>query len=479
MKAFMLSRLTLVVVFTLMSFVFASATHLRGGYIRVKRIDQNSLNFLITLTVFTNSANSSVPVGGDDGVSYLYFGDGGRIFVPTIYPKVVPDTDGKIGVVEFTVNHVYSSYQRVTLSFQEPNRNAGVVNAINTISSLFYIETSINLDAGLDLAGDGIVSGPTLLTTPIFQGAVKSDFTASVAAWAPDGFSNFYTLAAPLKGPGTPLDDYKIPDSFKLNRFNGQISWDTKFKNGYTLGEYSFAVRIFQFNGEREVCSMLVDFQVILGEEAATNPLLTDNADLDENNRVYVPDGVTRKIRVFAEDAPAQTIGLRLYWELSNIPVYGYALSLSEYDSIHDGRNIHVGLIAFTGYPDVIRATPYSVSVRAAYARSDGTIYRDLSYLWYTTDTELVYPDPVLAVHTDDDAVGLRAYPNPVEDFLYLDWTGVRSIQLYAMTGELILQETAGATKAIDFRNQKPGMYFLKYECTDRKGGVMKIVKRG
>ena len=476
MRAFMLSRLALVAVFALVPFVFVSATHLRGGYIRVQRVDQNSLDFLITLTVFTNSASSAVPVGGADDVSFLDFGDGSRSFVPATYAKPLPGGDGRTGMVEFTVRHHYNSYQQVTISYQEPNRNAGVVNASHTISSLFYLETKINLDQAMDQAGDGIVAGPTPLLPSVFQGAVKSDFTASVATGGPEGFSNFYTLAVPLKGRSTPLDDYKVPDSFRLNKFNGQITWDTKFNNGYTVGEYTFAVRIFQFKGEQVVCSMIVDFQVILGEEDISTPLLSDNADLDENNRIYLPEGATRKIRVFAEDASSLEMNLKLYWELSE-SIYWGAVDLLEYDSTQGNRSIHVGLITLTIYPDLVRTAPYSLSVRAAYIRSGGTIYRDLSYLLYTTDTELVYPDPVLAAHTDDEAESLRVYPNPVEDFLYLDWTGVRSIQLYTLNGELILEETSGANKAIDFRNRKPGMYLLKYERTDRKNGVIKIVK--
>jgi hypothetical protein len=65
-----------------------------------------------------------------------------------------------------------------------------------------------------------------------------------------------------------------------------------------------------------------------------------------------------------------------------------------------------------------------------------------------------------------------------LEDFLYVEGEGIQSVRLYFMEGELILNEKPGAATRIDFRNRKPGIYYLQYERNDRNTGLLKIVRK-
>ncbi len=57
-----------------------------------------------------------------------------------------------------------------------------------------------------------------------------------------------------------------------------------------------------------------------------------------------------------------------------------------------------------------------------------------------------------------------QLFPNPVNNVLEIDWTGVESytLELYDITGKLILFENISSSKSIDFQRLEAGLYILK-----------------
>ena len=74
---------------------------------------------------------------------------------------------------------------------------------------------------------------------------------------------------------------------------------------------------------------------------------------------------------------------------------------------------------------------------------------------------------------------GIRIYPNPVQDKLYLD--GLSSgmlIRILDITGRTVYQETSAAgNRSIDMSRLHPGNYLLQLSNKDGSKTVTKLVK--
>ncbi|MBX2945908.1 MAG: gliding motility-associated C-terminal domain-containing protein [Cyclobacteriaceae bacterium] len=233
----------------------ALATHLRAGQIVATRISCTGLTFRITVTVYTNTG-SPVLFGGE--MDYLDFGDG----TP---PKLVPETPNIIdpalgqgvGTASFTIEHTYPAPGRYTISYIEPNRNGGVLNMDNSISTTFYIETQINIDPFF-----GCNNTPQLLIPPIDRACVGVAFFHNPGAFDPDGDSLSYEFVIPFRDRNQTVANYRNPNNqnfynnfatgneagngpptFTINPVDGTIIWDAPGRQG----EYNIAFIIVEW----------------------------------------------------------------------------------------------------------------------------------------------------------------------------------------------------------------------------------------
>lgn len=257
MKVRVLIRFFLVVFVCMAMGHQVQATHLRAGEITVRRENCGSLRFSITITVFTNTKNTPVKFGGDVDVSYLDFGDGTREFVPEVDNIVRLDLapDGSIATASYTTTHTYGSQQSYKISYQEPNRNGGVLNMDQSITTLFYLETVINMD--LFFASGGCSNSPRLLVPPIDRACVGAAWTHNPGAFDPDGDSISYEMVIPNSDENVNVVNYRDPNNpgfytnyetaneegngrpeFKINAVTGTITWDAP---GGSPGEYNIA----------------------------------------------------------------------------------------------------------------------------------------------------------------------------------------------------------------------------------------------
>jgi len=339
MKAKRLLRVLLCFSFLLAVGYQSFATHLRAGEITVQRINCNDLDFLITITVFTNTKNTTVKFGGDPDLSYLYFGDGQRVFVPETDNTIRYDlaADGSIATASFTVRHHYSSYQQYKISYQEPNRNAGVLNMDNSVNTLFYIETVINLDPYLDFIG-GCSSSPRLLVPPIDKACTGATWTHNPGAYDPDKKDSIsYEMVIPNSAenlnvvhyrdpndPGfytnynTANEDKDGPPTWGINAITGTITWDAPGK----AGEYNIAFVVKEWRKIEGIWRNLGfvrrDMQIIVEDCDNKRPLLQIPDELCVEAGTFIdvpikgtdPDGDPVKIEAFSpifQYPPAQS----------------------------------------------------------------------------------------------------------------------------------------------------------------------------
>ncbi len=247
----------------------ANATHLRAGDITVAHPSCSSLEYIITLHIYTRVAPGSVVFGGGT----LNFGDGTTLITNKVpNPPVIAQVDnGGVGEVTYTVTHTYPGPGTYTITYYEQNRNQNVLNINNSVGTAFFIQTQISINPGL-----GCDNTPVLLVPPIDEGCTGVKWTHNPGAYDPDGDSLSYSLYVPQKGgvydvngnfvSGVPVEGYQAPDAqqfytaiglpypnvkedgtgppiFSIDPLTGTITWDAPGESG----EYNIAFFITEW----------------------------------------------------------------------------------------------------------------------------------------------------------------------------------------------------------------------------------------
>jgi gliding motility-associated-like protein len=251
----------------------ALATHNRAGEITFEQI--GPLTIRVTITTYTKSSS----VAADRDSLLIEWGDGST--------RVIPRSNGNgqelgndIKLNLYIAEHTYPGRATYTLRMTDPNRNGGILN-LNPPSSdaiQFYLETQFTF---LNQQFQGPNSSPVLLQPPIDFGILGQPFVHNPNAYDPDGDSLSYELIVPQQGPGEIVPNYFFPNqvapgannNISLNPRTGEFRWESPQR----AGEYSIAMRIYEFRNGQLISSMIRDMQILI---------------LDRNNRPPVVEGV-------------------------------------------------------------------------------------------------------------------------------------------------------------------------------------------
>jgi hypothetical protein len=208
----------------------ALGTHLRAGEITATRVSCTSLEFIITITVYTDTGTE---IRFGDGI--LDFGDGSEPHqTPTIENTLRPDLGPEIGTVTYSINHVFPAPGAYVISYLEPNRNQGILNMFNSVETRFYLETLVRIDAIL-----GCSNTPRLLVPPIDKACTGAAWFHNPGAFDPDGDSISFELAIPKKEKGLLVDNYRPPHA---KEFYDKIGLDYNTANETQDGQPTFTI---------------------------------------------------------------------------------------------------------------------------------------------------------------------------------------------------------------------------------------------
>jgi hypothetical protein len=440
------------------------ATHLRAGEISIRQLSKNSLTFRITITVFTNTINTDVLFGGED--EWLDFGDGTRVLVPETPNTMRPDLGLGVATASFTVDHAYADYGNYLISYSEPNRNEAVLNMSSSVSTRFYIEARMRIEA------DILYESPRFLTPPIFLGISGTPFSSSIACKDTNNYTLYYELITPKQEQQSNVVDYQLPENFDLNLYNGLITWDTEFKGIPATGEFAFAIKVIQVNNDGELVGYVTrDFQIILTEQDFSASF-SDNAALDENNRIYVPENNTSQLKVFAIGEEVESVSMTVESELLN---YDNALAVQLYDSTSGNQKIKVGVLSLQTVSELVRENPYAINIRMKISKSGDVFFQDTNYLFYTLDVELDEPTIILA--TGEDMLPLSLYPNPLTDFVYFAGNENKGVAHVSDSEGRILLSTKLTENKIDLSALKAGAYFIRINVPNQPGKTIRVIK--
>ncbi|MEK6780438.1 MAG: gliding motility-associated C-terminal domain-containing protein [Bacteroidota bacterium] len=320
------ARLLLFGVVLLVPFI-SQATHLRAGEITVERVSCTSRDYLICITVYTNTG-SEIKFG--DGV--LDFGDGSNPHItPSIDNTLRPDLGPNVGTVTYCINHTYSGPGKYIISYGENNRNGGILNILNSVETKFYVETIINIDPLL-----GCSNSPKLLVPPIDKACTGAAWYHNPGAYDPDGDSLSFELAIPLKDEGQLVNGYRPPNSeefytriglnygtsneeqngeptFSIDAITGTLIWDAPG----APGEYniSFFIKEWRKIGDTWVLLGYVtrDMQIVVEDCDNERPEIEVPAD------VCVEAGTIINAEIFGTDPDQDSVKIEAFSQVFGI----------------------------------------------------------------------------------------------------------------------------------------------------------------
>ncbi len=303
------------------------ATHLRAGEITVQRLSCTSLTFRITITVYTNTG-SDIKFG--EGL--LDFGDGSDPHVtPIVENTLRPDLGPQVATVSYSINHTYSGPSKYTISYLEPNRNAGILNMVNSVETRFYLETVINIDPFL-----GCSNTPLLLVPPIDKACTGAAWFHNPGAFDPDGDSVSFEFAIPKKEKGQFVNGYRDPNArefysltginyamanekqdgpptFTINSKTGTIIWDAPG----APGEYNIAFLIKEWR-------KIQGAWVLLGYVTRDMQIIVEDCDnrrpeLDVPPDICVEAGTIINQDIFGSDPDLDSVKIEAFSQLFGI----------------------------------------------------------------------------------------------------------------------------------------------------------------
>ncbi|MFZ9848100.1 MAG: gliding motility-associated C-terminal domain-containing protein [Flavobacteriales bacterium] len=257
------------------------STHNRAGEITYTQTGPNTIT--ITVTTYTKASSEAdrpkIIVKWGDGKSEESDRDAN-------YPQLYSND---IKINKYIKTHTYPSSGEFTLSFEDANRNADVVNIPNSIDIPFYIESKVTLNPFL-----GTNSSPTLLYAPIDDACLNNTFLHNPGAFDTEGDQLKYTLVSCKTTDGAAITGYSLPAGISMNANTGDLVWNTPT----LIGEFNVAFMIEEYRNGYKIGSILRDMQITV--LACPN---NDPPVLNLPQEICVEAGDTVNLKIFAKDS--------------------------------------------------------------------------------------------------------------------------------------------------------------------------------
>lgn len=247
------------------------ATHNQAGEIRLVPVGTGCQTFKAIVTTYTKENSQA-----DRPELTLYWGDGDSTVVPRINVSGVSVGNGtKMNLYEGT--HAYTGPNACyTVSFEDPNRNQGVINIPNSVNTPFYVYTQVCINAWV-----GCNSTPLLLNPPIDEACNCKKFIHNPGAFDAEGDDLRYKLVACRGAGGNTVPGYTFPSGMTIDSLSGDLVWPCP---GSSSGEYNVAIEITEYriiNNKRYKVGLTIrDMQITVKSGCINNPpVITDIPD--------------------------------------------------------------------------------------------------------------------------------------------------------------------------------------------------------
>ena len=269
------------------------ATHNRAGEITYEHLS----GFTYKAKIVTYTKTSAIP---DRTELPFNWGDGTLDTLQRI-SKVLSTNDVTINTYAGT--HTYSGQGSFTMSFEDPNRNAGILNMFNSDLIPFYVQSTLIISSFT-----GHNTSVQLLEAPIDNGCFNEIYIHNPNAFDIDGDSLSYELTPSLGSGGSTIPSWVVPnasDSIVIDPFTGDFLWVKPAK----IGIFNIAILIKEWRsipsgGVQLVGSVMRDMQITIIACNNNAPVIAPIADY------CVDAGDTVQFNVTATDANIDNLTL-------------------------------------------------------------------------------------------------------------------------------------------------------------------------
>ena len=286
----------IVLLFGLMLSCSLHATHNRAGEITYRHLG----GFQYEATIITYTKSDSPADRPDLGISW---GDGSVDTIPRINGLGMGELVApSVKMNKYVGVHTYPGPSIYLISFEDPNRNGGLVNIPNSVNVPFYVSTQLIINPFL-----GVNNSVQLLNPPIDEACPGQIFIHNPGAYDPDGDSLSYRLSVCLGEGGLDIIGFNQPvasNNFTLDPITGDLIWDAPLMNG--VGEYNVAFIVEEWRRGIRIGYVTRDMQINVVPCNNQPPVINPLPDL------CVDAGTLINFQVQASDAdsPVQSITL-------------------------------------------------------------------------------------------------------------------------------------------------------------------------
>ncbi|MCH8331040.1 MAG: T9SS type A sorting domain-containing protein [Bacteroidetes bacterium] len=438
----------------LILFVFnSSATHNLAGEIIVEHV--KGLEYKATIVTYTKV--SSVQADRDSLI--LSWGDGTVLLVPRKSELIIANGVKKNSYSQFG-SHIYFSPGIYTISVEDPNRNAGVINIPVSVNKSFYIETVIDIS---DTLSNGHVNSVDFNLEPILFAHPGTIYKHNPSPIDPDGDSLLFELV-PCKGlNGQNISGYSFPANISIHSSSGEITWQVP----QILGIYDFAIKISEFRNGYLMGHMIRDFQVTVIPQLIQDIRIDglEQLELNEEGIYSYTLSPNEKFEVYLTISSNDKSYTPIF--RSNTELY----SLDNSAICDPDWDLPLGTVGctygWTPQSKDARGHPYIFVVRGNLFQNEGfgnsiltnkVIQKDVTFLLYARSEPAGIDVPLAA------SPSVIVYPNPFGDhiFVNVDRNEPYDIQIYNLQGKMVHLARGFGSGRVDLYMLPRGMYIYQ-----------------
>ena len=251
----------------------AHATHNRSGSITYRHLYGNTYEF----TVKTCTKSSS---DADRPQLEVKWGDGSKDTIDRNNSLTIFDTQYDVQQNFYTGTHTYTGPGSYIVSVEDPNRNAGVINIVNSVNAVFCIQTEIVISPFIGSPNNSLIIEDC--PCPEFA-CLNKTYCYNLSAYDPDGDSLAYSLV-PCRGedclemsiPAVYNYPHDVGGGFlSIDSITGTLCWE----NPLVQGEYNLAIKISEYRQGIYIGSVLQDMQLTVKACANDQPEIVEKPD--------------------------------------------------------------------------------------------------------------------------------------------------------------------------------------------------------
>ena len=242
--------------------------------------------------------------------------------------------------------HTYLGPGVYYLIMEDPNRNEGVINILNSLNQVFTIQTMLVISPAT-----GHNNSVQLLKMPIEDACLNQPWIHNPVAFDPDGDSLVYSLVPCMGADALALAGWLLPDAstvngsdvFSIDSQTGDVTWVVP----PLAGEFNIAIKIEEFRDGLLVGYVIRDMQITVITCNNQPPVIAPLPDY------CVEAGSTIQFDVNASDPNGNAVFISAFGgPLTNV--------------VHEAEfNTFTDTFYWNPECDEVRATPYTVSFEA------------------------------------------------------------------------------------------------------------------